>query len=338
MPMTMPAWNTAVGSADPITDLVIVDYNVGLANFGTSNLVGFINAGGRVIYYDWDMDGDPTIPNLMGGAHSSDLSVPFDVYDWGGTSIFSGGVPSPMNFSINDVVIDGNAVMLSMMSAGAEVAGLTVSPTPGQGMIIVDNGGNTILNGFSLDAATSAVEAVQMAENQILELGSAGGGSSTVTSQDVVVPGNCPQEYVIERTWTATDDCDNTVTCLQTITVQDTTRPVISCPATATISCEDSTDPANTGTPTATDNCDPNVTTFRFSDVTTPGACPQEMTITRTWEAEDACGNVSASCVQTINVVDNTAPVVTCVGAFQVSLDENGEYQLDVDDPLGGYH
>ncbi|MDH3216840.1 MAG: T9SS type A sorting domain-containing protein, partial [Candidatus Krumholzibacteria bacterium] len=48
-----------------------------------------------------------------------------------------------------------------------------------------------------------------------------------------------------------------------------------------------------------------------FNDVETPGACPQEKTIVRTWTATDACGN-SSSCDQTIQVVDTTPPVIAC--------------------------
>ena len=43
---------------------------------------------------------------------------------------------------------------------------------------------------------------------------------------------------VITRTWTATDDCGNASTCMQTITVEDMTAPVITCPADATVTAK----------------------------------------------------------------------------------------------------
>ncbi|MEO5905666.1 MAG: hypothetical protein ABIQ11_02995, partial [Saprospiraceae bacterium] len=118
----------------------------------------------------------------------------------------------------------------------------------------------------------------------------------TIMSSDVTVAGGCPQEYVITRTWTATDDCGNSSSCTQTITVDDSTAPVITCPASLTIECTASTLPANTGTATATDNCDA-VPAITSSDVTVAGGCPQEYVITRTWRATDDCGN-SSSCTQ----------------------------------------
>ena len=60
------------------------------------------------------------------------------------------------------------------------------------------------------------------------------------------------------------------------------------------------------GVATATDNCD-ETPAITFSDVETPGDCPSEKTITRTWTATDASGN-SVSDDQIINIVDTQAP------------------------------
>ncbi|WP_299892617.1 hypothetical protein, partial [uncultured Lacinutrix sp.] len=40
--------------------------------------------------------------------------------------------------------------------------------------------------------------------------------------------GTCANESVITRTWTLTDDCNNTTTLVQTITIQDNTAPDVS--------------------------------------------------------------------------------------------------------------
>jgi hypothetical protein len=123
-----------------------------------------------------------------------------------------------------------------------------------------------------------------------------------ITYNDVVTNDRCPQ--IIERTWTATDSCGNFSTCLQTITIQDTTAPVISCPNDITFDCA----MGDAGTATATDNCDPNPV-ITYNDVVTNDRCPQ--IIERTWTATDSCGNFS-TCLQTITIQDTTAPVISC--------------------------
>ena len=118
-----------------------------------------------------------------------------------------------------------------------------------------------------------------------------------------------PTLLTITRTWTATDACGNFVSMDQTITIEDTTDPVLSIPPDVTIECDDDSSPATNGTATATDNCDagPIVT---FSDATSAGACANASTITRTWTATDVCGN-SVSADQIISIEDTTNPIIT---------------------------
>jgi phage tail protein X len=149
--------------------------------------------------------------------------------------------------------------------------------------------------------------------------------SVSITYDDQIAPSQtCPQEYTITRTWTATDDCGNSSTCSQTITVDDSTPPTITfCPENVTIECDESILPDNTGLATATDNCDsaPDVT---YSDNISPSqTCPQEYTITRTWTATDACGNAT-NCIQIITVDDSTPPTITyCPVNVTIECDES---------------
>src|SRR5690606_20731625 len=135
----------------------------------------------------------------------------------------------------------------------------------------------------------------------------------TIASTDNIIPGQCPQSYTIQRTWTATDDCMNTSTCTQTIVVTNT-PPAITCPANVTIQCNTSLDPAvNTalGTATASDNCG-GTTMVNYADgVPVTGACPQAFSFVRTWTATDNCG-ATATCMQVITVVDTQAPMISC--------------------------
>ncbi len=110
------------------------------------------------------------------------------------------------------------------------------------------------------------------------------------------VAGSCPQEYVVTRQWTATDDCGNTRTATQTITVEDTAPPVFNnAPANTTVMCG-MVPPAPVVT--ATDNCDTYVP-VTFNENNGGPNCPY--TITRTWTAVDDCGNPRTH-TQTITV------------------------------------
>ena len=134
--------------------------------------------------------------------------------------------------------------------------------------------------------------------------------------------------YVITRTWRATDVAGNFSECIQTITVHDVTGPAITCPADVTIDCEDDNTPAGTGTATATDICTPvaNIS-ITFSDVSTYSADVSNVlhynyVITRTWRATDVAGNFS-ECIQTITVHDVTSPAIACPAAVTIDCEDD---------------
>ena len=133
--------------------------------------------------------------------------------------------------------------------------------------------------------------------------------SPIVTFNDATLEGDCPNLLTITRTWTASDGCGNTSSCIQIIILTDNEPPSITCPPDITLQCGDSTDPDNTGEPTASDDCTAPV--VDFSDETSSAGCPGEFSITRTWIATDACGNTS-TCIQLITIEDETAPLLTC--------------------------
>ncbi|HXJ71234.1 MAG TPA: hypothetical protein VNM37_00230, partial [Candidatus Dormibacteraeota bacterium] len=160
---------------------------------------------------------------------------------------------------------------------------------------------------------------IQCPANRVLECGDDTSTNSTgvATAQDLCgqvslrysdsVSNQCGFTKVILRTWTATDECGNTSSCVQTITVQDTTKPTIQCPPDRVLDCPANTGTNVTGVATAQDTC--GQVTVRYTDAVT-NKCTGTRVILRTWTATDACGN-SSSCVQTITVQDITKPVLT---------------------------
>jgi hypothetical protein len=76
-----------------------------------------------------------------------------------------------------------------------------------------------------------------------------------ISYADSLTPGACPAEFDINRQWTAVDDCGNTASCEQAVSVVDTTAPDIVCNAPATIVPPDAPISFTAG---AVDNCAPS--------------------------------------------------------------------------------
>jgi hypothetical protein len=153
----------------------------------------------------------------------------------------------------------------------------------------------------------------------------------TVTYTDATVSGNAPNCYIFDRTWKATDTYGNMSTCVQRITVVDNSAPVINNTAAqdnATLQCS----PTPRVDPTFTDNCSAKLRVdtvdsridygvmppaFKF----TPASCNYyNYTITRTWTAQDDCGNQDSH-VQVLTIQDTQAPVFSLPTNLTVNND-----------------
>ena len=148
------------------------------------------------------------------------------------------------------------------------------------------------------------------------------GGSAFVTSTTTTEPGNCGDNYTIIRIFTAIDQCGNTSTSTQIITIEDTTPPNIVIPEDYSIECTEDLTFENAS---AFDAC--GSVSITVEEVTTAGACDGNYTISRTFTAIDDCGNETSS-TQTITVVDTTAPVFTFITAdYTVECSEELTYE-----------
>ncbi|MFZ6051459.1 HYR-like domain-containing protein [Halocola ammonii] len=124
-----------------------------------------------------------------------------------------------------------------------------------------------------------------------------------IFSEETVIE-DCGKTLI--RTWTASDDCDNSTMHTQVITLEDNASPQFEYqPQPLTVECSEV--PAFDSIP-VWDDCG-NVT-ITLEELVTETECSSEYELFRIWTATDNCGN-QASVAQEISVVDNTAPVIT---------------------------
>lgn len=147
---------------------------------------------------------------------------------------------------------------------------------------------------------------------------------------------SCPE--MITRTYRVMDAAGNFVECTQTITVDDTTPPSVTCNGDTTVIIFEGTNIAVVyGPATSTDNCDPDPT-----EVCNPpsGALFPVGVTTVTCTATDDCGNVdSCSFTITVQVAAAGPPEALCT---DVKVDADSTCTADADinngsfDPDGG--
>ena len=120
--------------------------------------------------------------------------------------------------------------------------------------------------------------------------------------------GSCESNYIITRTWIATDDCGNATTHTQTITVQDTEAPQLITDVSSTIEISSNDTVPSVPNLVFVDNC--GSVTVDFNEEIMEGDCENSYEIHRTWTATDSCGNENYF-LQIISVMDTTPPRFT---------------------------
>ena len=151
----------------------------------------------------------------------------------------------------------------------------------------------------------------------------------TVTHIDsVTYP--CLGSMVVTRHWTITaeDECENITVkpCTQTITVNDSTPPMITCAVDTVVECDglgnETAFDAFIASFSATDNCPGIVITDTV--VTVSDSCGGAELREVWFFATDACANTD-SCMATFEIVDTTKPDLDLSGEteFTIYVDEN---------------
>lgn len=256
-------------------------------------------------------------------------------------------VPAPVTVSCNAIPAVGTPVATDNCDIGTTIVYNGQTRTDGscpdnytlrRRWTASDNCGNTaeaeqviVVQDFTAPAFTSVPANVTVNCNAIPAVGTPAAsdncdsGVSIAYDGQTRTDGSCPDNYTVRRRWTASDNCGNTATAEQVITVRDITPPSFTTfPNNVTVAC-DAIPP--TGNPAAADNCSANVTIQYLGETRNNGVCPESYTLLRRWSATDACGNSTIG-TQTLTVRDQVAPVFTFVPA-------NATISCDAIPPVG---
>lgn len=143
------------------------------------------------------------------------------------------------------------------------------------------------------------------------------GNDITVSASWTKVDDNCDHKFSYVAAYTAEDQSGNISYDNFTVSYSDSNKPTIDCSALngdedLTLEYDDTwTNAFYDVTPVVNDTCDSGVT-LETDHSTVSMPCANESKIVRKWYAKDDCGNKSeTTCVQTITVLDNIAPIIT---------------------------
>lgn len=166
-----------------------------------------------------------------------------------------------------------------------------------------------MMSGVSLDITSLSGVADKIRVTQLIDSKPIAIAEFEVFSVGEIINFDCSDIGSQTITIIATDDAGNANSCVQNITVVDNQMPSIACPPNLTLNIDDDTICTATGvdlgTPTINDNCSLLPVTNNA-----PSSFPIGVTSV-IWTVEDTSGN-TATCTQTVTVVDNIDPVFTC--------------------------
>jgi hypothetical protein len=153
---------------------------------------------------------------------------------------------------------------------------------------------------------------------------------------------SCDLSMGLVVTFTATDDCDNTDTCVRTIFITDTVAPDLKDPAMdVTVECDGSSDPlqdfedwlADAGNSEIEDDCD-SMLVITNNSMGLIIDCGITGTETVTFTATDACGNFVET-TATFTITDMTPPdIITEAMDFKIECSDADAMQMSIDEWL----
>jgi parallel beta-helix repeat protein len=242
-----------------------------------------------------NLDGSVNFGGSGTGADALLATLYFDVdMDCNSTVVAFGGGPLPSELSFEgDALPTGNVDTPSL--ALDDTAPVLVDPL--DATFECDGAGNVadIAAWIASVTANDACDGVLVVMNDYTGLSDDCGatGSATVT-------------------FSAVDACGNTAQVVRTVTVEDTTPPMLTDPLDATFECDGSGNTADIAawlaTGTASDDCGSAMVTHDYTSLSDD--CGETGSATVTFTAEDECG-LTTQVVRTVTVQDTTPPMFT---------------------------
>lgn len=128
----------------------------------------------------------------------------------------------------------------------------------------------------------------------------------SVTYDQIITPGDCPESYTLTLTSSAVDLCGNTANRTDVIYVSDDTPPYIVLPwSNVSIHCGDEI--PSFSDVSAFDNCDEDLVISYTEDYVVDGCNRYYF---RTTSVSDNCGNTTSS-TQVISILDDISPIIS---------------------------
>ncbi len=250
--------------------------------------------------------GDAAITLEVGSTYTEQGATATDNYDESVTVVI-GGDPVDTN-TVGSYTVTYNATDANGNAATEVTRTVTVGDTTAPVITLVGDAAIT------LEVGSTYTEQGATATDNYDE-------SVTVVIGGDTVDTNTVGSYTV--TYNATDANGNAATeVTRTVTVGDTTAPVITLVGDAAITLEVGSTYTEQGA-TATDNYDESVTVVIGGDTVDTNTVGS---YTVTYNATDANGNAATAVTRTVTVGDTTAPVITLVGDAAITLEVGSTY------------
>ncbi len=341
------------GGSTPVPAAWINEFHYDNSGSDTGEFVevvaNFDATGYKVVLYNGS-NGTPYNTQVLGAATASNAGVNYYVVNISGIQngapdgiALADGADNLVQFLSYEGSFDGDGGPADGVTSTDVGLSETSSTPAGQSLQLTGTG--SAYADFTWSGPTAETPGAANAE-QTIEVGGGDTGNgddaniSCITYSDLCDPeltavyngevrtdGDCPNNYTLTRSWTVTDDCGNSTTKSQVITVQDTTAPTFTAPGDTEIytdsKCEFNASPDVTGdVEDEMDNCSDELQAT-YEDVITDGPCEGSKVITRTWSLVDECENAADDQVQIITVTDNVAPTFTAPADATIDCSES---------------